>query len=592
MKESEPRASSYVLYIELDAPGGSDRRETFTYALTGHVMSALRQELEGKLLGSVQEALGAICVRGEAILLGVVQNGTLAEALDVRSFLRARADDGELTLLDELQADHQGEEPWRVGPSGSLESKLVALELDEHALLSALPVLEPPLLRHGQRVAVAAGPKEQRTAVLELARQLARNKRGLTYGYADAMGEFVSRERFEDPDPPSLDDVDSWLEQCPSHAVALELMRRIAKKGDRELAVRWLAKVKAEGLPAGPYEAILREQFSGDTDAPPLRSVQRTTKLDPEVLSVGPRWEPIAEILRALPVEGQSAIEERLRVLSRETQDTEVAVLALVLRRHFGIGRGEAHSALMLKQATQRSIEAVLPGLIAGATTEDAQHALALLRESAKRLEASAGELSAADAMLWRLLPTVISAPALERAATRLADAGEWSAAAAVMRLADRVVSDPADVCAVAAATARLLVLAKQPEEARAMADTALRYWRAHAWMRQPTPTLDCAFWHAAALAALGDGTSLEAIIARSDHYRAIAERELGRASVAPPEPEIDDGSIREGARVRHAKFGEGAVERIEGSGETAKIAVRFDSGEAKVLLSRFLSRV
>ncbi|MCZ7682778.1 MAG: hypothetical protein M5U28_29885 [Sandaracinaceae bacterium] len=277
-------------------------------------------------------------------------------------------------------------------------------------------------------------------------------------------------------------------------------------------------------------------------------------------------------------------------MLSRETDDAEVAVLAFALRRHFGIGRGEAHSALMLKQAAQRSSEAVLPGLVAAGSTEEPSAALALCRESSARLEARGGELSPGDVMLWRLLPSIIAAPALERAATRLAAAGEWSGAAAVMRLADRVVSDPADVCAVAAGTARMLVRAGQPEEARATADAALRYWRAHAWMRSPTPTADCAFWHAAALAALGDGGPLEAIVARSDHYRELAERELGRAAPAPVE-DVDDGSLRAGSRVAHTKFGAGTVERVEGSGETAKVAVRFDSGQAKVLLARFVER-
>src|SRR5690606_22639045 len=144
------------------------------------------------------------------------------------------------------------------------ESKLVGLELDEHALLSALPPLEPPLLGHGRRTLVAVDPGEARALVLEAARQLGCGKRGVTYGYADLANEFVSRERFVDPDPPALDDVDAWLEQCPSARVALEVMKRIAARGDRDLAVRWLAKVRAQGLPAGAHEAILRERFEQD----------------------------------------------------------------------------------------------------------------------------------------------------------------------------------------------------------------------------------------------------------------------------------------------------------------------------------------
>ncbi|HEY8432253.1 MAG TPA: hypothetical protein VIL20_27965, partial [Sandaracinaceae bacterium] len=413
MTAREPTASCYVLYVELDAPGLGDRRETFAYAQTGHLLAVLRQELEGKLLGSRREVLAALTVRGQTMVVAVVQGGRVADVVDVRAFVRAKDASGELSSIDELDAELKDDEPWRAGASGAPEAKLVGLELDEHALLSALPALEPPLLSHGGRTRVAAAAGETRTLVLETARLIGRGKRGVTYGYADLANEYVSRERFVDPDPPSLDDVDAWLEQCPSSRVALEVTKRIAERGDRDLAVRWLAKVRAQGLSAGPHEAILRDRFTQDPDAPPLRPPPRTTKLDPEVLGGDPRWEPIAEILAALSGEGQSVIEERLRVLSRETDDEEVAVVAFGLRRHFGIGRGEAHSALMLKQAMQRSREAVLPGLVAGASTEDAAASLEALRESAKRLEARGGQLSPGDVVLWQLLPTILTAQAL-----------------------------------------------------------------------------------------------------------------------------------------------------------------------------------
>src|SRR5690606_37534665 len=162
-------------------------------------------------------ALAALTVRGQSMLVAVIQGGRLADAIDVRAFVRAKDAAGELTPVDELHAELKDDEPWHVGASGARpESKLVGLELDEHALLSALPPLEPPLLGHGRRTLVAVDPGEARALVLEAARQLGCGKRGVTYGYADLANEFVSRERFVDPDPPALDDVDAWLEQCPS----------------------------------------------------------------------------------------------------------------------------------------------------------------------------------------------------------------------------------------------------------------------------------------------------------------------------------------------------------------------------------------
>lgn len=55
------------------------------------------------------------------------------------------------------------------------------------------------------------------------------------------------------------------------------------------------------------------------------------------------------------------------------------------------------------------------------------------------------------------------------------------------------------------------------------------------------------------------------------------------------PEPQHDRvGSLRVGGRVSHARFGEGIIKSLEGSGENIKAVVAFDQGEEKRLLLRF----
>lgn len=604
---AERKATScYILSIELDAPGGGDRRETFTYAKSAHVMSALEQEVEGRLLGGIDDALEAICTRAQAMTLAAVQRGVLVRAIDVRRFLSARDAEGQSHRVDELEAEWDPDDhvARRVGS----DAKLVALELDRLGLLEAVPALEEPWIAHGESVAVAAQRGEKDATALALVKQL---KKGVTYGYADATGDYVSRERYEDPDPPSIDDLDAWLAQRPSSAVALEIAKSIAARGDRELARRWVEKARREGLPTAKIEAVVRDAFTPSAAAPAMRVPVRRVEIALEVLERDARWEPVAQIVRGLTLESGPAIEERLRVLSRETDDADLAVVALMLRRHIGRARGAAHSALMLKQAMQRSSETILPGVALGEELDDADaRAHEALLECARRLEACRGALSPADELLLALLPTSFDARRIERAAQRLARSGgqgsaasgaaasgtaAYSGAAYILAIADRLVSDPADVCELAAERARLSLRAGASEEALAITTSALAYWDAHGWMRGAAPP-DLRFWHAAACAARGDRAELDAITSRSEPYRALAERELVTyapvVEAAASEPEVeDDGSLRAGMRVGHAKFGAGAVERVEGRGESAKITVSFDSGETKVLLGRFLTR-
>ena len=589
MAERKP-TSCYVLSIELDAPGGGDRRETFTYAESAHVMKALAQEIEGRLLGGIDDALEAICTRAQAMTLAAVQRGVLVTAIDVRRFLAARDAEGQSHRVDELEAEWDPDEhvARRVGS----ESKLVALELDQLGLLEALPALEEPRLAHGESVAVAAQRGEKDTTALALAKQL---KKGVTYGYADATGDYVSRERYEDPDPPSIDDLDAWLAQRPSSTVALEIAKSIAARGDRETARRWVEKARREGLPTAKIEAVVRDAFTPSSDAPAMRVPVRRVEIALEALEGDARWEPVAQIVRGLTLESAPAIEERLRVLSRETDDADLAVVVLMLRRHVGRARGAAHSALMLRQAMQRSSETILPGVALGEELDDGDaRAHEALLECARRLEARGGALSPADELLLALLPTSFDARRIERAAQRLARTGGHGGAAYILAIADRLVSDPADVCELAAERARLSLRAGASDEAHAITTSALAYWDAHGWMRGAAPP-DLRFWHAAALAARGDRAELDAITSRSEPYRALAERELVALAPVESAPALevveDDGSLRAGMRVAHAKFGAGAVERVEGRGESAKITVSFDSGETKVLLGRFLTR-
>jgi hypothetical protein len=586
MSESTRETSCYVLYIELDAPGGGARRETFTYARPAHVLSTLRQELEGKLVGRLAEVVQAVCVRSQAMTVGVIERGVLTQAVDVRRFVKVRSDDGERTPVDEVNAEYSEDEDWPTKADGA---RLTGFELDEHALLEALPALSEPLLGPGRGVGgVKAKSGDKRGEVTGLAKRL----RNITYGYADAAGDYVSRERFEDPDPPSLDDVEAWTVQRPSSRVAVKIARRIAASGDRDGALRWVEKAKRESLPIGPLEAVLRESFATAEGAPPLRVAARVVSLDAEALKRDSRWQPAADLLAQVPEDGTDAVEERLRVLSRETPDTELAVVAFLLRRHLGRARGAAHSFMMLRHAMQRSVAAVLPGVLASAeaTSEEAVEALELLRESARRLEARGGSITDVDELLLSLLPTTFDGPRIARAADKLAKVGDRAGAASLMLLADRVVSDPSDVCEVAADSARLLLRAGRAEEARDAIERAQAYWRAHAWMRG-NPRHELPFWHAAAEAALGRREALDGLLARSERYRSLAARELPPPPTPAPvvEERPRDGSLRAGERVSHAKFGGGVVEAIEGAGETAKVTVRFDGAGLKTLLGRFV---
>jgi len=62
-------------------------------------------------------------------------------------------------------------------------------------------------------------------------------------------------------------------------------------------------------------------------------------------------------------------------------------------------------------------------------------------------------------------------------------------------------------------------------------------------------------------------------------------ESEVGNDVRVVPE---DTGEIFIGMKVRHAKFGVGAVRKIEGLGDNQKIIVWFNSAGPKKLLVRF----
>lgn len=590
MTERKP-LSTYVLFIELDAPGGGDRKETFAYSTLAYVMSALRQELEGRLLGRLTDTIEAICIQNQSLILGAIQRGKLVAAINIRRHLRVRDEEGVTTTADELEAEW--DEVHGIARRIGSDAPIVAIELDEHAILEALPPLEEPLITHGQIASVTTRRNERKPEIVALAKAL---KKGVCHGYSDAAGEYVSRERFDDPSPPSLDDLAAWMVQHPNTAMAIEIAKSIAAQENRDAARRWVEKARREALPVAKIEAVLREAFPVPEGSPPLRRAPERVDIDHEVLERDPRWEKLAEVWRALPIEGVPTVEERLRLLSRETDDPELAVVALMLRRHLGRARGPAHSALMLRQAMQRSSETILPGVALAEELESGdRRAIEALEEAARRLLLRDGRLGPADTLLVELLPLSFDARRIERAAARLADAGDFAGAARILALAEQLVSDPAEVSALACERARLSIRAGTIEKASAPIEEAISYWNAHAWMRGAPPG-ELFFWRAAIYAARGDRTELDAMVVQSEKWRALAARELEFLNRAPePEPaptrEEDDGTFHAGALVSHAKFGLGIVERVERSGTNAKLVVRFDSGETKLLLERFLTR-
>ncbi len=74
---------------------------------------------------------------------------------------------------------------------------------------------------------------------------------------------------------------------------------------------------------------------------------------------------------------------------------------------------------------------------------------------------------------------------------------------------------------------------------------------------------------------------------------RAVQQTQSLPAAQRPPAPsgvhvEYDDGELRVGAKVRHAQFGVGKVERLEGSGDNIKATVHFGNVGRKKLMLKF----
>jgi DNA helicase II / ATP-dependent DNA helicase PcrA len=60
------------------------------------------------------------------------------------------------------------------------------------------------------------------------------------------------------------------------------------------------------------------------------------------------------------------------------------------------------------------------------------------------------------------------------------------------------------------------------------------------------------------------------------------------RGEAESPRAKSESGKFRVGARVRHAKFGAGSVLGVEGTGDDAKITVRFDTHGIKKFMARY----
>jgi DNA helicase-2/ATP-dependent DNA helicase PcrA len=65
-----------------------------------------------------------------------------------------------------------------------------------------------------------------------------------------------------------------------------------------------------------------------------------------------------------------------------------------------------------------------------------------------------------------------------------------------------------------------------------------------------------------------------------------------GGFSHAKPDSSASKSGLNKGARVRHAKYGEGVVMLREGDGEDAKITVQFQKHGVKKLVEKFAQLV
>src|SRR5690606_5196516 len=142
---------------------------------------------EGRLLGRLTDTIEAICIQNQSLILGAIQRGKLVAAINIRRHLRVRDEEGVTTTADELEAEW--DEVHGIARRIGSDAPIVAIELDEHAILEALPPLEEPLITHGQIASVTTRRNERKPEIVALAKAL---KKGVCHGYSDAAGEYVS----------------------------------------------------------------------------------------------------------------------------------------------------------------------------------------------------------------------------------------------------------------------------------------------------------------------------------------------------------------------------------------------------------------
>lgn len=196
-----PGRSCYVLELSVD-PGGARRGDVYVYNRLDHVRRVLEQEFLPEEPAAAALAGYLAVWYGERILLWVVREGRVAEAIDLHPFLRvsSTAVPGGAVALD----DKAGLAPLRAAfekGDGFGDELGLRFELDWERIAGRAPALAGEPLRPGGSIKLKGGAAQFRSLGSHLA--LADE---LPYGYSDLEGGEAPPEDWEDPDPFGPDD--------------------------------------------------------------------------------------------------------------------------------------------------------------------------------------------------------------------------------------------------------------------------------------------------------------------------------------------------------------------------------------------------
>lgn len=524
------------------APGGYRRADCFIYNRAEHLLRILTSALFG---GGGSEGLQGYAGRiliDEPLYLRIwtVQRGQLVAGLDLYPHIQVELRAGEWLPLAELDEENS--------------SRVRDLRVDAAAIIAALPALEEPLLRPGERVTLA----RQRQARPDLAtgfnyvlQTLRRSATTLAYGFNSFEAD--SRPPVCEPDPPAGEDLLGRARQGDDGERA-RVFGRALDLNDLDLAEQILATL------THPRE-LLRAQLEarrGDHGRALWRVARLAHDRGGALEAVAPSPEGFiagllqrcvdepgvgATVISAFKAEGPAAQRERrLALLHRGGRCEQYSRLPLDLAERLPwIQRIELWGGVAVRYHCDGALVAQIAGRLAALPAEP----------TASREDP--GALARATALAWSLV-AVAGERRGERSSALLAwgHAGTLVPEAVLPRLG----------------LARLESRASEP----ALVD---------AWRKLPV------IGHPVDLALLSwcEGDDFDPVaLGPVDASSAGFAREV-RGTTVPGK----GGDVGIGSPIHHGKFGPGVVTRVITESDP-KLVIAFEDGSVRTLLARFVS--